>query len=141
MLKKKNGVIGDRSIMHPEREWFFGILGGVVFLIAGVMWSVSIYSQFSNVSTDTTTEITDGSTYNEGLVESALSDLSERERSYQELEASLLNNPAPVFDEPEEESEVVTEEAPIIEGGTEEDPAENDEEPVVDLNEAPTLVN
>jgi len=103
--KSSEKSLSERSIMHPERDWSLGILGGLVFLTAGLFWSLSIYTQFSNISIETMSTAGESSSYKEGLVDSALSDLAERQRSYDAIKTELIRN-----------QQVSAMKAPVLEG-------------------------
>lgn len=108
----------DRSIMHPEREWFSGLLVILTILAVGLYWSVFQYDRYRNVTT-TNGSVAEGETvYKDNLVEAALVDFSKRKEAYNNVKVDLLGAPAPVTPVVEEvvsESVEVIEEAPTQE--------------------------
>jgi hypothetical protein len=102
-LKKKKNPIGDRNIMHPEREWFFGIVGGLVVLIVGLFWSLSIYTHYNDISVTTSTSVNEVEVYKTELVNSALIDLFERQRIYNSIKAELIDSKSTVVVDGKEE--------------------------------------
>lgn len=108
----------DRSIMHPEREWFSGLLVILTILAVGLYWSVFQYDRYRNVTT-TNGSVAEGETvYKDNLVEAALVDFSKRKEAYNNVKVDLLGAPAlvtPVVEEVVSESVEVIEEAPTQE--------------------------
>lgn len=88
--KKHKSALADRNIMHPEREWFIGILLSLVVLMGGVAWSVFEYLQFSEVSIDSVENPKEITVYKGGLVKDALSDYQIRKKNYEDLKKQLL---------------------------------------------------
>lgn len=118
---KKRKSSFDRSIMHPEREWFIGLSVILTILAVGLYWSVFQYDRYRNVSTNGES-VTEGETvYKDNLVEAALVDFSKRKEEYNNVKADLLGAPAPVVPIVEE---VVTEPVEVVE----ETPAQEAEE-------------
>lgn len=54
ILQNKTAVFVDKNIMHPERDWFLGLLTGILVIVLGVSFSVNRYIKYSQVN------ITDG---------------------------------------------------------------------------------
>ncbi len=104
ILRNKRKTFFDRSIMHPEREWFLGIFVALLILGGGIFWSSKTYLQFSNVLL-TYQEEEEKVIYRENMVETALSDFSARKEVYEKLKRDLIGNsiidtiPAPAIEE------------------------------------------
>jgi len=124
---KREGLLFDKDIMHPARDWFFVIFAGLIFLLAGGFWSVSVYTQFSNVSVTEVSETTEGGGYQQGLVNSALLELDQRILKYNNLKSTILGNKkyVPVPEVSEAEASEPDEEA--VEVPVEEEVETNDE--------------
>jgi hypothetical protein len=81
----------ERQIMHPDREWFFGILCGLIVLAVGVIWSVRSFSAFSNISVNNIEESKGDDLYKEAIVAEAIKQLKVREAKYEEVKKHLYN--------------------------------------------------
>ena len=76
----------DNNMMHPEREWFTGLIIGIIILGAGGWWSVYSYLKYSNVSLENIETITPESfVYRGSVIEAALNNFSERKKVYDSL--------------------------------------------------------
>ncbi len=76
----------DNNMMHPEREWFTGLLIGIILLGVGGWWSVHSYLQYSSVSLENIETITPESfVYRGSMIEVALNNFSERKKVYDSL--------------------------------------------------------
>ena len=91
VLRNRKQSLLDRSIMHPSREWFSGLVAGFVVLGLGVAWGVSTYVQFSNISVSSENSEEENVIYRESLVETALTDFAERKKEYELLKQTLLS--------------------------------------------------
>ncbi len=93
ILHGRREAFFDRSIMHPQREWFIGILVGFLILGSGVFWSVNnlIKFKFDSVTANNDGVEEEKVIYREGLVEAALTDSATRKEAYEKLKAVLLN--------------------------------------------------
>ncbi len=85
----------DRSIMHPEREWFSSVLLGLVLLVVGVYWSFSVYQQFSSIDLDAVVNESESVVYRDTLVDAALFEISSRAQIYDSLKAGVFVAPLP----------------------------------------------
>jgi len=92
----KKTPLNDRSIMHPEREWFSSVLLGLVFLVAGGYWSLSVYLQFSSVDLETVVIESEAAVYRDSLVEAALFEINRREQAYNSLKGAAVFAPPPL---------------------------------------------
>lgn len=102
----KKSPLSDRSIMHPEREWFSSVMLGMILLVVGAYWSFSVYLQFSAVNLEAITTDGENVVYRDSLVEAALFEINRRAQTYDSLRANAVYiAPLP---EPE-----VTEESPL----------------------------
>ncbi len=114
LLREQVSSPFDRSIMHPNREWFIGVFSALLLLSVGVYWSVTTYQQFSNISVSAGGETPkEDLVYKEDLVKVALEDFEARRNVYLELKKNLLQKSAstPVTPSPiEEELPVIAEE-------------------------------
>lgn len=119
ILRNRKQSLLDRSIMHPYREWFSGLAAGLCVLSICVAWGVSTYVQFSNVSVGGDSKEEENLVYRESLVETALTDFSQRKDEYETLKQALLNRQRVV-------DEVVL--PPVVEVAT----SSNDIEPEVE---------
>ena len=108
--RKRKGSF-DRSIMHPEREWFIGLSLVLIILLGSVYWSVVRYNQYSNVTTSETSDGDELLIYKNGLVKSALVDFAKRAEEYEAVKAALGSNIV-VSDQVEESPVEVTSDAP-----------------------------
>ena len=143
---RQESFLFDRDIMHPSRDWFFVVFAGIIFLLAGGFWSVSIYSQFSNVSVTEVIEVNEGGGYQQGLVNTALLELDQRVLKYNSLKSSILGSsynitlPQELEDSPsEEESSTVDVETEITsEPETEVMAEESDSTPETTITESDT---
>lgn len=118
VLRGRKHAIFDRKIMHPEREWFLGILVATGFLIFGVVWNINTYLNFSNITVTGSNDMGQKVAYKQALVETALTDISDRNKIYEELKADLIrkNKGREVIPETvilEEESVTIDESASI----------------------------
>jgi hypothetical protein len=86
----------DRSMMHPQREWFIGVGGVILGVAIAAFWSVTNYVHFS--STSVTADVSDAGMgiYNGGMVTSALTTQEERAAEYSALKNAMLGRRAPV---------------------------------------------
>ena len=119
----------DKSIMHPEREWFVGFFTGGLILAVGIYWSVSTYKQFSNISvSEGEGERKEELVYKKDLVQVALEDFEARRTVYLELKKNLQETGALVLPNPPQESAPVsTSTEAVIEV-----PKEDEPEPVLE---------
>lgn len=86
----KKSPLSDRSIMHPEREWFSSVLLGLVLLVVGMYWSFSVYIQFSSVNLEAVTNQNDSVIYRDSLVEAALFEIDRRAQTYNSLKTNMV---------------------------------------------------
>ena len=101
-LGSKKKRIVDRDIMHPERDWFFGVMVGLVICSLGAWWSVYSYLGYSNnVNVESLVEDTNVVVYRAGVVNEVLKDFSEKEATYNKIIESLKS---PVEDNKESTS-------------------------------------
>lgn len=91
VLRNRKQSLLDRSIMHPMREWLTGLMLGGLILTLGVVWGVSTYMQFSNVSVGGEAVENVAVVYRQSLVETAILDFDERKKEYEALKQELLN--------------------------------------------------
>ncbi|HMO77888.1 MAG TPA: hypothetical protein PKA42_00090 [Candidatus Paceibacterota bacterium] len=84
----KKPSLTDRSIMHPEREWFSSVMLGLVLLVIGGYWSLSVYQQFNSVNLEAVTNESDSVVYRDSLVEAALFEINRRAQTYESLKAA-----------------------------------------------------
>lgn len=91
ILHGKKHMSFDRNIMHPEREWFLGLLVGFIILGAGIFWSIDNRDNFKDISITTTGEAEDNVVYKASLVEAALNDFKVRKENYENLKKDLLS--------------------------------------------------
>lgn len=82
----------DRNIMHVEREWFFGVVIGVVVVVVGAIWSWSSYQDYRSVDTLESVGAGDAFIYREELVKEVLKDFEQREERYETLLKEALDN-------------------------------------------------
>jgi len=92
VFQSKNRSLANHQIMHPAREWFLGLLAGLIMAGLGGFWSVNSYLQYSEVSLNSN-DIgeTDVVVYRESVVKAAQSDFSERAVKYEKLKSELLS--------------------------------------------------
>lgn len=120
LIKKQKNVFVDRRIMHPEREWFTGLLLSAAVLVGGVSFMVFQYFQFSHVSTESAEVAEEGVVYRSGLVKDALDDFRVRKNTYEELKKELIGSRLVVEKIPETANdvllpeEVILEEVPVV---------------------------
>ena len=119
----------DRSMMHPEREWFLCITFLLIGIAAAVFWSTTNYSRFSGASIASESGEGNSSVYKGEMVTAALTLLEERAAEYESLKNAMMNRRSsfsvPVSQpEPEPEPTIV----PEVQGESE---AENEPEPEV----------
>jgi hypothetical protein len=114
----------DKSIMHPEREWFVGFFTGCLLLGVGIYWSVSTYKQFSNISvSEGEGERKEELVYKKDLVTVALADFDARRTVYLELKKNLQETGALIITKPPVETiPVSTSTEAVIEVPKEDDP-------------------
>lgn len=130
ILRNRKQSILDRSIMHPYREWFIGLLAALCVVGVSTVWGVSTYLEFSNVSVGGESTPEENLVYRESLVETALDDFTKRRQDYENLKQDLLTVQKPVEVAPLPpvvSSEATTTEAVIVE-----------EEAVIESNEPVT---
>ena len=73
----------DHQIIHPQRDWTLGLLGGLILLIAGGAWSVVTYQEVTERDVENTqTEEIKQTIYRDDIVNTALRDLEERHQRY-----------------------------------------------------------
>lgn len=91
ILHNRQNTLSDRDIMHPEREWFLGISAGAIILASAIFWSVNTYSQFNNISAPDSGEQEKNALYKAQLVETALTDFTDRKKMYNNLKEDLIS--------------------------------------------------
>ncbi len=91
ILHNRQNTLSDRDIMHPEREWFLGISAGVIILASAIFWSVNTYLQFNNISVVDSGEKEKNALYKAQLVETALTDFTDRKKMYNNLKEDLIS--------------------------------------------------
>ncbi len=109
----KKSPLSDRSIMHPEREWFSSVLLGSVLLVVGVYWSYSVYVQFSSVNLEAVPNESEGVVYRDNLVEAAVFEINRRAQTYDSLKGSTVIV-APLPEAIEEETVPNEEDIPTV---------------------------
>jgi hypothetical protein len=127
----------DRSMMHPERDWFVAVFAVLIVIVASALWNFTQYQGFSRVSVGSAESNTGSSVYNGGAVFTALTELEERAKEYSKLKNEILGRRTPVgvpevIEESEEELDQpvdVQEEVPELI----EDPAPAQELEVVEV--------
>ncbi len=87
----------DKNIMHPEREWFLGLLVGILICTLGAWWSMTSYMTYSHVSIQDK-ESESPVVYRANMVKEVTVDFSERETVYNNLLGELKKEtPVVVF--------------------------------------------
>ncbi len=93
---KKQQVVRDPQIMHPDREWAIGLLVAALIFAGSGYWSIQTY--LSNRSA-TALEVVDDkaeTVYRASIVKEALETVRSRERELQNLTQSVvIPEPAP----------------------------------------------
>ena len=77
-LHIKGGSLKNHQIMHPAREWFVGLLAGLIMLGLGAFWSVDTYFQYKEFSHDKDNGSVSEPVYKESAVKAAQADFIER---------------------------------------------------------------
>ncbi len=107
ILKRQKGV-RDHQIIHPQREWTLGLLGGLILLIAGGAWSVVTYQEVTERDVENTqTEEIKQTIYRDDIVNTALRDLEERHQRYLNMIEEYQVDEPVYFEEEIEDSEEV----------------------------------
>lgn len=84
ILQNKTAVFVDKNIMHPERDWFLGLLTGILVIVLGVSFSVNRYLKYSQVN------ITDGESgfipvsFKQNLAAEVLATYQTKQKVYEE---------------------------------------------------------
>lgn len=116
----------DRSMMHPEREWFLCIGFLLIGIAVAIFWSTTNYARFSGVSI--VSDAGDGSTniYKGEMVTDALTSLETQAEEYNSLKNDMMRRrgvivvPEPTPEpEAQTEAEVGNESTAVEEGGGE----------------------
>lgn len=82
-VSKQERGIHDAKMMHPGREWIFGLGVGVLIFISSALWSVYSYVGNRDVSGSLTDQTSpEQSLYREAQVKEALKQISEREKKF-----------------------------------------------------------
>ena len=84
-VTKRSRGIPDKRLMHPVREWLIGLLGMVLVVVVGVIYSVHLFTTFSNVTEITHTESAISIRYNETLINEAREQFGVRSDKFNEL--------------------------------------------------------
>lgn len=87
MLRFNHGIQNHR-MMHPTREWFLGLLIGLVIFGVSVTWSAYTYIEYKNTLVEESVEEFNDLLYRDSQVESAL----EYFRNKKEVYSSLVNS-------------------------------------------------
>jgi hypothetical protein len=98
-IVRRSRGLSDHNIIHPEREWFVGILIALICLIAGIIWSAHLYFTYAgNVPDLTASPATTNQIYRAGDVVQALEEYRARNEENNALRAILEAQPkAPSF--------------------------------------------
>lgn len=110
----------DRSIMHPERDWFIGVGFFLLLVGVGAVWNMVNYQRFTKVSLLEGDGSVVPSVYMGGVVEAALLEVEARQEKYEALKASMKEQTGYVAPREREEEVGVS----AVEIGTEESAAE-----------------
>lgn len=135
----------DRSMMHPEREWFLSIAILLIGIAVAIWWSTTNYARFSGTSIVSESGEGISNVYKGEMVTAALDSLESQAEEYASLKNAMMNRrgaaavavpvpePEPVVEpitlpeasstavieeaevEPEPVTEPVTEPAPVLE--------------------------
>jgi hypothetical protein len=129
----------DRSMMHPEREWFLCITFLIIGIAAAAFWSTTNYSRFSGASIASESGEGNSSVYKGEMVTAALTLLEERAAEYESLKSAMMNRRSSVsvpISQPEPEPTIVPEaqDEPVIESEP-----EPEVEPVTESTPTPVL--
>ena len=125
-VTKRSRGIPDKRLMHPVREWLIGLLGMVLVVVVGVIYSVHLFTTFSNVTEITHTESAISIRYNETLINEAREQFSVRSDKFNELRGVRVAPPP---------SATTTEALPETEDADANDASEEDED-----EDAPVLL-
>ncbi len=86
----------DRHLIHPVRDWVFGLLVALLIFALSAVWAMSLYQAHSNISVGSTADDSPGVVvYRESLVDAALEKLDAREQEYTSLLNGFLSVPKP----------------------------------------------
>jgi len=92
IIKSSKGLQSPK-IIHPNREWFTGLLITLLIFAASGVWSAQMYLQYRDTSVTENVEASDeGVVYREAMVNSALEDLAERQNNYDDLVSYFVTN-------------------------------------------------
>jgi hypothetical protein len=79
-----NRGLRSPQLMHPAREWLVGFTLGIGIFVASVIWSVLMYTEYRDLSTEGAPMEEEIVVYRESMVESALDQLRKRTVVYEE---------------------------------------------------------
>jgi hypothetical protein len=109
-LKRAERGFSDPVLMHPSREWWFGIISALLIFVGGAVWSKEIDARYRTaVSTEAPTVSEEVVIYRESMVETALEDFAKRQREHEQLLKASQNNIqiTETVEKEEDESEIV----------------------------------
>ncbi len=87
-ITKRTQIIRAPQLIHPTREWMIGLMSALCVIIAGSIWSTSLYLESRNqVTTESiaTDEANEAVTYRATVVEEALTSYQARAQVFQNL--------------------------------------------------------
>ena len=84
VYRKERGL-PDRRLIHPRREWLLGVAAFMVITCAGALWSINTFNGYTSLNERTFAAPQELPSYNEALIEAAITEFSKREEDYSRL--------------------------------------------------------
>jgi hypothetical protein len=95
IFRRTNGLT-DHRLMHPEREWFWGVVGALVTLSGGLCLTWQTHNHYSSIPlNETVTALTTNTVYRKAEVNDALAIWAQRIEQYEEIRSALEIKPIP----------------------------------------------
>ncbi len=93
---KKQQIVRDPQIMHPDREWAIGLfVAALIFAVSGY-WSIQTYLSNRSATAHGVVDDKTETVYRASIVKEALETVRNRERELQNLTQSVaIPEPAP----------------------------------------------
>jgi len=113
VFKKSRGY-PDRRLMHPQREWFIGIVLFMIVVALGSLFAGDVFVKYRNISVEDGDSGESIPRYRDAIIQNALESYQARTETYDTLRNAVVAQP--VVSTSTEESSVEQGEDVLTEG-------------------------
>lgn len=97
-IVRRDKAYPDRRLMHPQRDWFIGLLIFVIIMFTGSLFAGNMFVKYKNIKPETTNTLEKTVKYNYDIIREALELYRMKDLEHQQLRKNLPEISIPVQD-------------------------------------------